>query len=340
MVVLWLSLMVAWAWAPADVERLVTGDGAEIALHHRAGAGEPVLLVHGISSNARFWDLADDHSLALALQEFGFDVWNLDLRGHGASFRDSRGKRQRANWSVDDYGLHDLPTAIAHILAETGAQAVHVVAHSMGGMALAVYLAHHSDPPLRSAVVVGSPLDFRDPEWATSVMLGASPVAGPFRFLPTPMAARGLATLGRDMPLQTDALLYDPSHFAPGMAVEMLRHVVSPMSRGEVRQMGAMRHDGEFRSEDGAIAYRMALGEVRLPMLFVAGRGDHIVSADRVVAYHDAVGSADKAMVVLSRANGFSVDYGHLDYCCSREASTEMFPLVAWWLGRHRGDTP
>lgn len=46
----------------------------------RAGAGRPVLLVHGLSSNARLWD-----EVGTALAAAGHPVVAVDLRGHGTS---------------------------------------------------------------------------------------------------------------------------------------------------------------------------------------------------------------------------------------------------------------
>lgn len=46
----------------------------------RGGGGRPVLLVHGLSSNARLWD-----GVAARLAEAGHPVVAVDLRGHGSS---------------------------------------------------------------------------------------------------------------------------------------------------------------------------------------------------------------------------------------------------------------
>src|SRR5690606_25540642 len=112
----------------APIVWLDTADGAQIALQrHATPGGPPIVLCHGISSNHHFWDLAPERSLALYLHERGFDVWNLDLRGHGFAERRRSGKRQRGRWTVDDYALHDLPAAFAHVLAETGHEALSYV---------------------------------------------------------------------------------------------------------------------------------------------------------------------------------------------------------------------
>lgn len=323
-----IALAAEPVWVPTD-------DGAEIVLTHHAGAGEPVVLCHGISSNARFWDLDADHSLAEWLAARGYDVWNLDLRGHGLAERDEHGHRQRAGWTVDDYGTEDLPTAFAYVLAQTGASQLHYVGHSMGGMVLAVYLATHPDPPLASATVVGSPLDFRDPDALTAAMLRAAPWMTVPGFVPTPLGGRFVALFGGKAPFHADAFLYNPADMAdPAERRAMLRTVVSPLSRGEIRQFGLAR-DGEFVSADGKQVYRTELGAVHVPMLFFAGRADRVVNPDRVKAYYDAVGSPNKAFVVLSVANGASGDYGHLDMGLGDHAADDVFPRVLSWMQAH-----
>ncbi len=334
---LWALIGGALAAEPV-VHRVSTPDGAEIALHRSGGAGPPVVLVHGVSSNHRFWDLGPGASLADHLVEAGYDVWNLDLRGHGDALKLASGKRQRPDWDLDDYGQGDLPAAFAHVRRVTGAERVHYVGHSMGGMVLAIYLASEGDAALASAVVVGSPLDFRDPDLLVKLLLGGGHLAAPFRRLPTPMGAKGLALFRRELPLQLDAMLHNPENFDRRVEGQMLHAVVSPMTRGEVRQLTAMSEDPELRSSDGARAWRHDLAGVEVPMLFVAGRADRVATPERVLADHDAVGSSEKAFVVLSAANGFSGDYGHLDPCCAREAAVEVFPMIAHWLDAHPAD--
>jgi polyhydroxyalkanoate synthase len=317
----------------APVVWVDTADGYQLALQHHENPGRPpVVLCHGISSNHHFWDLAPGRSLALYLQEQGYDVWNMDLRGHGPAMRDRDGKRQRPGWTIDDYGTHDLPAAFAHVLEQTGAERLHYVGHSLGGMVLAVYLARTPDPPLASAVVVGSPMDFRDPDFTARTMLGQSWMATLSGYTPTPAGARLLAGMGERVPFSADELLYNTANIEPAARKQMLRQVVSPLSRGEVRQIGASRADGEFRSADGQTVYRHALAEVQVPMLFLAGRADHLGTPDRVRAYYEAVGSPHKQLVIASRANGFAADYGHLDLGVGDDAIHDVYPRVAAWF--------
>jgi pimeloyl-ACP methyl ester carboxylesterase len=66
-----------------DQPEVITVDAGPVALRARswpAGSGRPVLLVHGLSSNARLWD-----GVAARLAADGHPVLAVDLRGHGAS---------------------------------------------------------------------------------------------------------------------------------------------------------------------------------------------------------------------------------------------------------------
>lgn len=320
----------------AEVAWVETPDHAWIALHHRANpGGTPVILCHGISSNHHFWDLTPETSLSVALWEAGFDVWNLDLRGHGEAERDPGGNRQKPGWRLDDYGVSDLPSAIRFVQQQTGAAEVEFVGHSLGGMVLAITLATWPDAPIAAAAVVGSPLDFHDPDRLMALLFAVGQRVG-LRSVPTPAAAQVLGgPFGRMLPLQSEAVLYNPDNFDRAGERAMLAAVVSPLTSGEIRQFSTFGADGEFRSADGAIRYRDRLAEHRLPMLFVAGRADHVVTPDRVAAYADAVGSPDETFWVLSEENGYSGDYGHLDFGCAPAASREFFPpLIAWLAAR------
>src|SRR4051812_34464850 len=64
-----------------------TGDGYRLALHRLIPQTPrqdlpPVILCHGMSSNAYWWEIG---GFAQALTAAGREVFLLDLRGHGAS---------------------------------------------------------------------------------------------------------------------------------------------------------------------------------------------------------------------------------------------------------------
>jgi pimeloyl-ACP methyl ester carboxylesterase len=94
--------------------RATAADGTSIAWS-AIGAGDPVILVHGITESAAAFDpitdrLAAEHS-----------VITLDLRGHGESGRAAA------------YDLAAMSGDVAAVVAAAGVDRPHLVGHSLGG---------------------------------------------------------------------------------------------------------------------------------------------------------------------------------------------------------------
>ena len=328
----------------AGAERfdVVTADGAAITLHRHAPAAEaadpdapPVLVVHGISSNHHCWDLARDRSIGVFLAEAGVDAWLLDLRGHGDATRDARGHAQRSGWAIDEYGLHDIPAAVAFVRQKTGAAQVAYVGHSLGGMVGAIYAGHvpGGDGALSALVAVGSPMDFSDPDPLVGVALKLADVSGPV--MPVVQSALGADLYAglKSNPLKIDDMLFNDLADVKTRA-EMYRRVVSPMTGGELRQLGQLKSGGGFASLDGERDYLAGLAAVETPTLVIAGRADNIAPVDRVLPYYQAVGAERKRFVVAGRSTGFAADYGHLDLTLGDHAREEVFPIILDWVRR------
>lgn len=129
------------AQAAISFERVTTTDGAVLTLKRRScPGGVPVLFVHGISVNADLWDLPpvttrhfQFESLATRLARQGYDVWLLNLRGHGSPHMLSAPPPGQNDWCVDHFLLYDVPAAVAHVGSVTG-QRPWAIANSMGAM--------------------------------------------------------------------------------------------------------------------------------------------------------------------------------------------------------------
>ena len=72
--------------ASTPTDRAVPGDGLTLHARDWGGSGRPVVLLHGLASNARIWD-----GVASRLAGAGLRVVALDQRGHGASDQPSSG---------------------------------------------------------------------------------------------------------------------------------------------------------------------------------------------------------------------------------------------------------
>lgn len=96
------------------MELIPSKDGTPIACR-RSGAGAPLLLVHGTSSDHRTW------TPVLAGLGRRFSVWAMDRRGRGGS------------GDADGYALQREAEDIAAVVDAIGAP-VHVFGHSFGGL--------------------------------------------------------------------------------------------------------------------------------------------------------------------------------------------------------------
>ena len=305
-----------------------TADGAEVALHRHVGQGPPVLIIHGISSNHRFWDLTEIHSLPVILADEGFDAWALDLRGHGSAMETAEGTPQRHGWTVDDYGQHDVDAAIRHIQAETGRSQVAVVGHSMGGMVMAAYHAAHGDDALAALVVVGSPLLFDQKTTVNRIKTMGASVGQIWRRFNTQKVAKAAA---HTIPLPGEGLLYTRSNITPKMRRTMLSQVASPLSREELGHFQDIFKAGRFISADGATDYLESLATLDVPLLSIAGANDRVAPPDSVAAWTQHAGSSDETQWIMSEGNGQAADYGHLDLVLGNEAREDVLnPIVSW----------
>ena len=156
-----------------EVERVSTADGARLAVKRKPVAeGVPVVFVHGLAVNADLWDLPEIRgpgfhfkSLAATLQDAGYDVWLLNLRGHGAPRMLSAPPEGQTDWCVDHFVLFDLPATVDHVMERTGRRPF-VIGASMGAMTLGGYVqgARWEGEPESSRIVADQELarDRRD----------------------------------------------------------------------------------------------------------------------------------------------------------------------------------
>jgi 3-oxoadipate enol-lactonase len=96
---------------------VIDTDGMEI-YYEEFGQGQPLLLIHGLGSSSRDWELQ--------IPEFEqhFRVIAMDLRGHG-----------RSDKPQGPYSMRQFAGDAVHILRALGAVPAHVLGISLGGMA-------------------------------------------------------------------------------------------------------------------------------------------------------------------------------------------------------------
>jgi pimeloyl-ACP methyl ester carboxylesterase len=113
-----------------------------------AGAGRPVILLHGFPDSGRLWRYQ-----VPALADAGFQVVVPDLRGYGRSDKPE---------AVESYSLLVMTADILAVLTELGIGRAHVVSHDWGASlawTLATLSPGHVDHLV--ALSVGHPATFR-----------------------------------------------------------------------------------------------------------------------------------------------------------------------------------
>ena len=278
-----------------------------------------------------------DRSLAVSLTQSGYDAWLLDLRGHGDAIvhdGDIHG------WTVDDYAGHDLQRAIHHIQEQTGSAEVAVVGHSMGGIVAAAYHGIHGDEALGALVVVGSPIDFSNPDVLLrlgQVGIGAGTA---LRRLRSEVPARWLSMVPGKIPLHGEGILFNGRNIEPSVRREMLRQIVSPMSREELAHFTQMIKAGRLTSADGSKDYVAELASLTTPLLVISGATDKVAKPSRVRPWIEASGSPNETYIEAGQESGMQEDYGHLDLALGDRAREEIHAEIIEWLDAHWSAAP
>jgi pimeloyl-ACP methyl ester carboxylesterase len=320
----------------------------------------PVVLCHGVGSNSSIFNLSDDLSFAQYLAERGWDVWNVNLRGAGSSTKPLFHKLREIvtptipelpdrlpnvtvipdqfNWTMDDHALKDLPAIFDLVLKETGRDRLVWVGHSMGGAIL--LMAAERRPEIREhvagAALLATSLTTEEP--LNDIMVEIKRDRDLLKFIYLIVNTRlPTITMGAAENFEPDVLFYNRSNVGADAIRSMVILNTEDIAAGVIDQIADGLADGRLRSHDRTIDYSdpAALAGVKFPVLFIAGRVDDVAPTPAVKRVYDAVGSADKTIRVMSRTNGYSADYGHMDLLMGRNAPEEVYPYIAEWIERH-----
>jgi pimeloyl-ACP methyl ester carboxylesterase len=292
------------------------------------GTLAPVLLVHGYGQNRYAWHLPA-RSFSNYLARAGFDVFNLDLRGHGRS----RHLGAHRPTHVADYVREDVPAAIEEIQRISGGRPVYYVGHSMGGL-IGYAAASQLGDALAGVITLGSPYHFTRGSWALTV-LGTTMLALDRRVAIDHLAP-GLKPLGESMRVLR-AFMESPIFPLPirGFAVGSMepvvhgQHMSLAMDSGSVVVLKNLFLSGvESRQSGhrlgGLTTFAGAFENVDVPLLIIAGSKDDLAPPASVRPAYEHSRSRDKTYRVFPR--------GHIDIIMGRESPLTIWPLVESWI--------
>lgn len=323
-------------------EIIVVGEPIPLALVRKRAATRagrpaecraPVLLIHGYGQNRYAWHLPL-RSVVNHLARAGFDVFNLDLRGHGRSAHLGAPRPL----SPVEYVRDDLPRAVDEVLRLSGSRRLFLVGHSLGGL-----VAYAAAPGLGGAIAgvatLGSPYHF---------LRGAKSLALVGRLLGTferwavlpesdfAMELRGFGETVRLLRRFIESPLYPlpvrgyvPANIEPDV---LAQHMALAMDAGSVpilRHMFRWARERELGGEgpggvEGFGAQFEALTD--LPILVIAGTRDDLVPPQGVHPAYVRSRSVDKTYRAFPA--------GHLDLLVGHTAPLTTWPALEAWLGR------
>jgi len=316
-----------------EIHNVVTEDGWTIRLHRLAspnGPGEPVLLCHGLATNHFNFMLPPRAAIGDALAEAGYDCWLIDLRACGSAIPAPGVSRLDA--TMDDLLLRDIPAAVEHIAKVTGYDKVHWVGHSMGGMLLYAYELRFGNARLASAVTLGAPIGFAGVRHKSHSFLVA---VATYAHRLMSNAFRALTPLISSRKFKVRLLPIDWNNTDTRIGAAEVYHAMELPLPHIGGQMNAWASTQTWVMCGGALDVPSRLNELQTPLLAVFGRSDPFIPQNRARAFFDALPNPDKKMVVLSKENGYSADYNHIDLAVSTNGPEEVQRPIVEWLKAH-----
>jgi alpha-beta hydrolase superfamily lysophospholipase len=326
-------------------ELVVVGDRAPLAMVRKRAAsraGRPadcraaLLLVHGYGQNRYSWHLPL-RSMVNHLARAGFDVFNLDLRGHGRSAHLGAPRPL----APAEFVREDVPRAVEEALRVSGRERLFLVGHSLGGL-----ISYAAAPALAGAVAgvatVGSPYHFLRGARALALVGRLLGAAERWAALPESDVAMELRAVGEAMRLLRrfiESPLYPlpvrgyvPANIEPDVLAQSMSLAMDAGSLPVLRHMFRWARECERAGDgpgglEGFGAAFEALTD--LPLLVIAGTRDDIVPPQGVHTAYARSRSRDKTYRAFPA--------GHLDLLVGHTAPRTTWPAVEAWLGPRSG---
>ena len=285
----------------------------------------PVILVHGFAQNRFSWHTAT-RSMAGWLAQQGWDVFNLELRGHGRS-------RRRSHTLATSFS--DYPSDLLNF-----ANALHEpsfwIGHSLG--ASVAYMAGSNTPSAcRGVVGLGGLYRFGQAGWLLPTLTRwtqrwPAPINVGDIQVHTGVTGRFLARLFpiMDMAGFTAPITgWWPGSIEPELAKERMRRGFDYIPVRVWQEMAAW-------STADRVPWDVGWRATKTPCLIVLGDRDTMLFPAEGRPAYERSGSDDKTLLLLDDQHGLT-HWGHLDIVLGKRAREHVWTAVSGWMSDRIG---
>ncbi len=285
----------------------------------------PVVLIHGFAQNRFSWD-TEHRSMTAWLAEKGWDVWNLELRGHGRS-------RRRGGTKATTFA--DYPNDLLR-LGEAMPEPAFWVGHSLGAsVAYAAVAQRPEAPPTRGVVGIAGLYRFGQAGWilpAVSRITRRIPVALNLGDIQVHTGFSG-RVLSRLFPI-IDLAAYGmpiagwwPGSVEPALAKERMRRGFDYIPVRVWQEMASW-------VEADKVPWDAGWRQATVPCFILLGDRDSMLYPEEGRAAFDRAGTSDKALHILDDRDGLT-HWGHLDIVLGKKAPDHVWSAVHDWMNDH-----
>jgi polyhydroxyalkanoate synthase len=285
-------------------------------------SGPPVILIHGFAQNRFTWQVSG-RSLPAYLAMAGFDVYNLELRGHGRS----REYGSPSATCFKDY-VEDLVAVVQDCEV-----APFVMGHSLGA---GVGVGACTLTPMAGLIHLAGVYQFgRTNPWLNGLARALLKVEKPLMRLPIRMRTRWVGELIAPLVVGADTAMH-VLPFAGWVPGSMEKRLIQERVRKGFDWTNAEIWLDMARLAMGApFPYKTGFQTVDVPLLVLAGDRDKLLSPEEARACFDDSGSSDKTFRLYEKAID-GMHWGHLDLVLGRYAPEVVWPEILAWM-RARG---
>ena len=294
-----------------------------------------VILVHGFAQNRYTWHLKG-RSFVNYLAFHDYDVFNVDLRGHGRSSTVSSPPSR-----FEDYVEKDMPAVVDLVSSVSGHNKVFLIGHSLGGAV--IYASAPLFPEkIRGIVTIGGVFLFGQGQkifnFISKLLTSLDKSLSFFDFLkviPFYLVGRVLEplTVFLNSPLLKE---FPVTPWFPGSIEEELAglRLVEGFDRTGMEVLKLMirwASTGKFTDTEGRKDYFREFIELDVPLLVITGDKDTLCThLDAYPAYYFSR-SSDKEYKIFTYRDG-KTHWGHIDLITGKKAPEYVWPYIRRWL--------